>query len=121
MTKNKSPLARLIDWVWREPKGKAGAKLKQVCDDMPHKQRLMVVTVLLSAFVLIAFFVFGHTCYKIGAKRAVFQYEVEHIRGLNVPALDTVSKKTVDYTEIEIDLPELKDSAYDDTGVENED
>ena len=121
MTKNKSPLARLIDWVWREPKGRVCAKLKQVCDDMPHKQRLMVVTVLLSAFVLIAFFVFGHACYKIGAKNAVFQYEVAHIRGIDIPALDSVSKKTVDYTEIKIDLPELKDSAYDDTGVESED
>lgn len=116
MTKNKSPLARLIDWVWREPKGKVGTKLKQVCDDMPHKQRLMVVTVLLSAFVLIAFFVFGHACYKIGAKRAVFEYEVEHLYNLDLPehsVKDTVCSLEKFY------IP--TDSAYDDTGVESED
>lgn len=116
MTKNKSPLARLIDWVWREPKGRVGAKLKQVCDDMPHKQRLMVVTVLLSAFVLIAFFVFGHACYKIGAKRALFEYEVEHLYNLDLPehsVKDTVCSLEKFY------IP--TDSAYDDTGVESED
>ncbi len=116
MTKNKSPLARLIDWVWREPKGKVGTKLKQVCDDMPHKQRLMVVTVLLSAFVLIAFFVFGQACYKIGAKRAVFEYEVEHLYNLDLPehsVKDTVCSLEKFY------IP--TDSAYDDTGVESED
>lgn len=116
MTKNKSPLARLIDWVWREPKGRVGAKLKQVCDDMPHKQRLMVVTVLLSALVLIAFFVFGHACYKIGAKRALFEYEVEHLYNLDLPehsVKDTVCSLEKFY------IP--TDSAYDDTGVESED
>ncbi len=116
MTKNKSPLARLIDWVWREPKGKVGTKLKQVCDDMPHKQRLMVVTMLLSAFVLIAFFVFGHARYKIGAKRAVFEYEVEHLYNLDLPehsVKDTVCSLEKFY------IP--TDSAYDDTGVESED
>ena len=116
MTKNKSPLARLIDWVWREPKGRVGAKLKQVCDDMPHRQRLMVVTVLLSAFVLIAFFVFGHACYKIGAKRAVFEYEVEHLYNLDLPehsVKDTVCSLEKFY------IP--TDSAYDDTGMESED
>ncbi|MEY8246488.1 DUF3989 domain-containing protein [Muribaculaceae bacterium Isolate-039 (Harlan)] len=116
MTKNKSPLARLIDWVWREPKGRVGAKLKQICDDMPHKQRLMVVTVLLSAFVLIAFFVFGHACYKIGAKRALFEYEVEHLYNLDLPehsVKDTVCSLEKFY------IP--TDSAYDDTGVESED
>ena len=116
MTKNKSPLSRLIDWVWREPKGKVGAKLKQVCDDMPHKQRLMVVTVLLSAFILIAFFVFGHACYKIGAKRAIFEYEVEHLYNLDLPkhsVKDTVCSLKKFYI--------TTDSAYDDTGVESED
>lgn len=116
MTKNKSPLASLIDWVWREPKGRVGAKLKQVCDDMPHKQRLMVVTVLLSAFVLIAFFVFGHACYKIGAKRALFEYEVEHLYNLDLPehsVKDTVCSLEKFY------IP--TDSAYDDTGVGSED
>lgn len=119
--KNKSHLAGFIDWIWRQPKSKISGKIRQVCDDMPHRQRLMVVTVLLSAFVLIAFFVFGHACYKLGAKRAVFQYEVEHIRSLDIPALDTVTKKAVEYPEMEIDLYELNNPAYDDTGVESED
>ena len=99
MTKNKSPLARLIDWVWREPKGRVCAKLKQVCDDMPHKQRLTVVTVLLTAFILIAFFVFGHACYKMGAGHARQAIEVEHIRQLELPTNDNpnVSPKIIEY------------------------
>ena len=99
MTKNKSPLARLIDWVWREPKGRVCAKLKQVCDDMPHKQRLTIVTVLLSAFILIAFFVFGHACYKMGAGHARQAIEVEHIRQLELPTNDNpnVSPKIIEY------------------------
>ena len=106
MTKNKSPLARLIDWVWREPKGRVCAKLKQVCDDMPHKQRLMVVTVLLSAFVLIAFFVFGHACYRIGMGQALRRIEVRHISPLDLP----VHK-----------VEPLTTTVYDNAGMESED
>ena len=50
--------------VWHTPKGKLSAKVRGVCDGLPHKQRLMVVSVMLCTFVLIAFFVFGHACYK---------------------------------------------------------
>lgn len=116
MTKNKSPLARLVDRVWREPKGKLGAKVRQVCDDMPRNQRLMVVTVLLSAFVLVAFFVFGNACYKMGARRAVFEYEVEHLYNLDLPessVKDTAYPPEELYNKI--------DSAYDITGMESED
>ncbi len=60
----------LYNKVWHGPKGKIRERLKKVCDDMPHKQRLTVVTVLLTAFILIAFFVFGHACYKMGAGHA---------------------------------------------------
>ena len=42
----------LYNKVWHGPKGKIRERLEKVCDDMPHKQRLTVVTVLLSAFVL---------------------------------------------------------------------
>ena len=35
------------------------AKIRKACDDLPRNQRLMVVTILLSAFILAAFFVFG--------------------------------------------------------------
>lgn len=118
--KNKSHLAGLIDRVWRQPKSKVYGKIRQVCDDMPHRQRLMVVTVLLSAFVLIAFFVFGHACYRMGAKRAVFEYEVEHLHEFELP-----EPKLSEYTEEELPLKQeyckQTDSAYDDTGVESED
>ena len=71
--------------VWHGPKGKIRERLKKVCDDMPHKQRLTVVTVLLTAFILIAFFVFGHACYKMGAGHARQAIEVEHIKQLELP------------------------------------
>ena len=120
MTKKRSPLARLIDWVWREPKGKVGAKLKQICEDMPHKQRLMVVTVLLSAFVLIAFFVFGHACYKIGARQALHDFEIKHLYQLDLPennVPDAPRKKEINpFSEFD----NVTDSAYDDTGMESE-
>lgn len=118
--KNKSHFAGLIDWVWRQPKSKISGKIKQVCDDIPHRQRLMVVTGLLSAFVLIAFFVFGHACYRMGAKRAVFEYEVEHLHELEMP-----EPKLSEYPKEELSLKQeyfkQTDSAYDDTGVEIED
>lgn len=118
--KNKSHLAGLIDRVWRQPKGKVCGKIRQVCDDMSHRQRLMVVTVLLSAFVLIAFFVFGHACYRMGAKRAVFEYEVEHLHELEMP-----EPKLSEYPKEELSLKQdyckQIDSAYDATGVEIED
>lgn len=76
----------LYNKVWHGPKERLSAKVRKVCDDMPRKQRLTVVTVLLSAFVLMAFFVFGHACYKIGAGHARQSIEVEHIRQLELPA-----------------------------------
>lgn len=101
-------------------KSKISGKIKQVCDDIPHRQRLMVVTGLLSAFVLIAFFVFGHACYRMGAKRAVFEYEVEHLHELEMP-----EPKLSEYPKEELSLKQeyfkQTDSAYDDTGVEIED
>lgn len=118
--KNKSHLAGLIDWVWRQPKSKVSGKIRQVCDDMPHRQRLLVVTVLLSAFILIAFFVFGHACYRMGAKRAVFEYEVEHLHEFEMP-----EPKLSEYPKEELPLKQdyckQTDSAYDDTGVESKD
>ena len=92
--------------VWHTPKGKLSAKVRGVCDGLPHKQRLMVVSVMLCAFVLIAFFVFGHACYKIGLDHSRRIVEVEHIQPL------------------EINKPDVKPitpAAYDDAGMENED
>lgn len=87
----------LYNKVWHSPKGRLSAKLRKVCDDMPHKQRLTVITVLLSAFILVAFFVFGNACYKMGAGHARQKIEIEHIRQLELPTQGTpdVSPKTV--------------------------
>lgn len=88
----------LYNKVWHDPKGRLSAKVRKVCDDMPHKQRLTVVTVLLSAFILVAFFVFGNACYKMGAGHARQAIEIEHIRQLELPTQGTpdVSPKTVE-------------------------
>lgn len=88
----------LYNKVWHGPKGRLSAKVRKVCDNMPHKQRLTVVTVLLSAFILVAFFVFGNACYKMGAGHARQAIEIEHIRQLELPTQSTtdVSPKTVE-------------------------
>lgn len=89
----------LYNKVWHGPKGKIRERVKKACDEMPHRQRLTVVTVLLSAFVLIAFFVFGHACYKMGAGHASQTIEVEHIRQLELPSKSNpdVSHKLTEY------------------------
>lgn len=79
----------LYNKVWHGPKGKIKERVKKACDDMPHKQRLMVVTILLSAFILVAFFVFGHACYKMGAGHARQAVEIEHIQQLDLPTNNT--------------------------------
>ena len=79
-------VAALYNKVWQGPKGKIRERLKKACDDLPKNQRLMVVTVLLSVFVLTAFFVFGHACYRMGAGHARRAIEVEHIRQLELPS-----------------------------------
>lgn len=86
--------------VWHGPKGKIKERVKKACDDLPRNQRLMVVTVLLSALILTAFFVFGHACYKMGAGHARQTVEVEHIRQLELPAEDTPERtynKIIEY------------------------
>ena len=96
----------LYNKVWRSPKGQLSAKVKKVCDGLLRNQRLMVVSVMLCAFVLIAFFVFGHACYKIGLGHSGRLVEVEHIQPL------------------EINNPDVKPItpvAYDDAGMESED
>ena len=84
----------LYNKVWHGPKGKLTAKIKKACDELPPQQRLTVATVLLSAFVLIAFFVFGNACYKMGARQAQHTIEVEHIRPIDLPTDKTVSHET---------------------------
>lgn len=92
--------------VWHAPKGKLSTKLRRLCDGLSHKQRLLVVTIMLCAFVLIAFFVFGHACYKIGLGHSGRLVEVEHIQPLEI-------KKT--------DVKPITPVAYDDAGMESED
>ena len=82
-------VAPLYNKVWHVPKGKIKERVKKACDDMPHKQRLMVVTILLSAFILVAFFVFGHACYKMGTGHARQAVKIEHIRQLELPTNNT--------------------------------
>lgn len=98
----------VYDTVWRNPKGKLSAKLRKACDNLPHNQRLTVVTVMLSVFVLVAFFLFGHACYRIGLGHSRQAVEVEHIRSLDLPATNN-------------DVQPLTPSAYDNAGMESED
>ena len=94
-------LARGVETLWQITK----ARIRKACDDLPHKKRVTIVSAMLTFFVLIAFCVFGHACYKIGARQTVKTIEVQHIRNLSLPVLD----------------PNLKFPAYEDTRVENED
>ena len=68
--------------VWRAPKGKLSSGLRNLCDGLSHKQRLMVVSVMLCAFVLIAFFV-----------------NLEHIQPLEIHKPDVKPITTVAYDD----------------------
>ncbi len=92
--------------VWHTPTGKLSARLRKVCDDLPHGKRVTVVSVMLTVFVLTAFFVFGHACYRIGLGQALRQIEVKHIKPLNLP-----------YNKVE----PLTPTVYDNAGMESED
>lgn len=85
------------------------ARLREACDGLPRRQRLTVVSVMLCAFVLVAFFVFGHACYRIGLGHSRQAVEVEHIRPLELPA---------DYNG---DVKPLTSTTYDSTGMESKD
>lgn len=104
----------LYNKVWHGPKGRLSAKVRKVCDDMPHKQRLTVVTVLLTAFILIAFFVFGHACYKMGAKHAYQQDSqfIEMLTGHDSTAFIQSKKKSYDEYMDSIDI-QLDTIAYE--------
>lgn len=84
-SKIRNLVSPLYNKVWHGSKGRLTAKIKKACDDLPRNQRLMVVTILLSAFVLTAFFVFGTACYKMGARQAQHEFEIEHIRSIELP------------------------------------
>jgi hypothetical protein len=63
---------------------------------------------MLTVFVLTAFFVFGHACYRISLGKAQKSVEIEHIM-----PIDIVTKSPVHEPQ---NLPD-----YDDAGVESED
>ncbi|WP_368408442.1 TraL conjugative transposon family protein [uncultured Duncaniella sp.] len=108
LTNLRAARGTVYDKVWRNPKGKLSAKLRKMCDNLPLNQRLTVVTVMLSVFVLVAFFVFGHACYRIGLGHSRQAVEVEHIRSLELPSTSN-------------DVQPLTPSAYDNAGMESED
>lgn len=92
--------------VWHTPKGKLSARLRKVCDDLPHGKRVTIVSIMLTVFVLIAFFVFGHACYRIGLGQAARQIEIQHIRSVDLPSSN---------------VQPITPTAYDDAGMESED
>lgn len=66
--------------VWGKPKSALGAYLRRKCDDIPANRRLTLITVLLSLFIITAFFVFGNACYRIGRGQALME-RIEPHRG----------------------------------------
>lgn len=108
MTKIKSIFGAISNNVWCNPKGRLTTRLKGACESMPPKQRLTVVSLMLTVFVLTAFFVFGHACYKIGLGKAQKPVEIEHIM-----PIDIISKSPVHEPQ---NLP-----GYDNAGMESED
>lgn len=75
--------------VFSKPKNYVGSYLRRKCDRIPENRRLTVVSVMLTMFVLTAFFVFGNACYRIGRGQAATErIEVRHIEGLELPIPD---------------------------------
>lgn len=107
-----NPLKKIVDWLWRTPKDKVAECLRNKCDAMPHKQRLTVVGLLFGILTLTAFLLFGHACYKMGAREQRVKFEIEH---MSFPDFETTQKKDqlrcMELIEFQIDS--LID--YDDT------
>lgn len=108
-----NPIRKFIDWVWRTPKDKIATRLKAKCEAMPHKQRLTVVGLLFGILTLTAFLLFGHACYKMGAREQRVQYEIQHMGEL--PGFIDSEPKWNTELPINDDIPD-KMLAYDDTG-----
>ena len=84
MSKIKSIFPAIYNNMWRNPKGRLTTRLKGACESIPPKQRLTVVSLMLTVFVLTAFFVFGHACYRIGLGKAQKSVEIEHIMPIDI-------------------------------------
>ena len=85
--KIKSSVAAIYNNVWRDKTARLKGQIRAKCDAMPHKRRMRVVAVAFTVFLLTAFFVFGHACYKIG-KGQSRDIEPSHIHNLELPASD---------------------------------
>lgn len=75
----------LYNKMWATPKGRVSAWIKAKCDGLSHRDRVNVVAVLLAVFIVTAFCVFGHACYKIGKGDAKTELEIDqHIKQLEL-------------------------------------
>ena len=109
MNKFQSIRSAIYNKVWGKPKSALGEYL---CDGIPSNPRLTLITVLLSLFIITAFFVFGNACYRIGRGQALMdRIEPEHIEGLELPSFDNGDTP---------DIWQFKDSEYEPSGTENE-
>ncbi len=98
--------------VWGKPKSALGAYLRRKCDGIPANRRLTLVTVLLSLFIITAFFVFGNACYRIGRGQALMErIEPEYIKGLKLPSFNNGDTS---------DIGQFNESGYELSGTENE-
>ena len=77
-------VAHIYNKVWHAPKEKFTERLKRRCGELTPKQRLTVVTVMLSLFIVSAFGLFGRACYRMGAGNAEKRIEIQHIQQLDV-------------------------------------
>ena len=97
--------------VWGKPKSALGAYLRRKCDGIPANRRLTIITVLLSLFIITAFFLFGNACYRIGRGQALMErIEPEHIEGLELPPLDNGDTP---------DIGQFNESGYELSGTES--
>lgn len=113
MTRIFSLFARFYERVWQKPKANAADFVRNFCEGLDPKRRLTIVTAMLSVFILTAFFVFGHACYRIGARQAYHSIKVEHIHALDLQGRPS---KSIDKQPIVKHI----ESAYDTTGMESE-
>jgi len=124
--KIKSKIQKLVsplyNKVWHGPKGRLKSHIKEKCDALPQKKRMTLVFTLLGAFILTAFFLFGNACYKMGARQAVNQIEVQHIQSIPMPEplneaqleiMGCSKLKAYEEVESEIDVEPIDTTAYE--------
>ena len=75
----------LHHFVWYTPKVWILSLVKSKCESIPPNRRMTVVAIMLTVFILIAFGVFGHACYRLGQGNAHTAIEIKHIPSLDLP------------------------------------